>query len=711
MKNEEDEKEFVKRLANLADNKDVLKKGGIWAKFWRGNEARTLGRHVFVNQIFSLVQQAISPFAALRHRWLAGTVGISGAHSLVAGIQENTARSTYINIFNRTVESLTTEAMTTMPEIEREFKGRKLEKNINTIGNEVGNFYKNRFQKHASILGVVASGVGMLSLNPFFLGLALPAYGLGYWISARRKYLQKLIFPYEWQARMNVWNHQDAAIRNPEVHATMGDTEKQKKDLERAQEKLTEINEVRRKRDLPLVWAQVLGITGMTALTLLAGYLQGMALPALIGLYAATNAFLGSISAWTMASYSEKETLRDMVKNYNELKHTKEFDLQTGNQKLPTKTDSIHLEFVKYSHRKRQGPEMGKRQGKAVLDFSSEFTFVPGINILGGASGAGKSTLYKLLRHADDLDRGSIYFGTVENGRFKGVPLTSMSLDDANKRIAFSLPELRHVENITGVELIQQSNPKLKLESIKQMAKLFGVPLWHDEACRKPKGMDELSSGEKKRTLCMSALVSHKPILVLDEPTSGVDGANVDKILREINALGTTKTIIYTTHHPEELLKLDVKQVVDLDRKKSNKKGEMLPTDVTIQPFTTEAEKKAYIDLCNHRDRKEEAETKEEVPEKEQTLLEILAQNETLPEEKPKADKNEYMQDLVEAELMHKAVHVYHAIKETRKKGAGLRHLIKLLAARSVLRSTKQRTKSSKREHSRLDKAINSSRT
>ena len=707
MKNE-DEKEFVKRLANLADNEDVLKKGGVWARFWRGNDARTLGRHVFVNQIFSLVQQAISPFAALRHRWLASTVGIAGAHSLVSGVQENTARATHIDIYNRTVESLTTEAMTTMPEIEREFKGYKLEKNINTIGNEVSTFYRNRFQKYASILGVVASGAGMLSLNPLFLGLALPAYGLGHWISARRKYLQNVIFPHEWQARMNVWNHQDAAIRNPEVHATTGDTEKQKQALKRAQGKLTEITEARRKKDLPLVWAQVLGISGMTALTLLAGYLQGMTLPALIGLYAATNAFLGSIGAWTMANYSEKETLRDMVKNYNELKHTKEFDLQTGKQKLPTKTDAIHLEFVKYSHRKRQRPEMGKRQEKAVLDFGSEVTFVPGINVLGGASGAGKSTLYKLLRHADDLDRGSIYFGTIENGKFKGVPLTSISLDDANKPLAFSLPELRHVENITGVELIRESNPKLKLASIKKMAKLFGVPLWHDEACRKPKGMDELSSGEKKRTLCMSALVSPKPILILDEPTSGVDGANVDKILREINALGKTKTIIYTTHHPDELLKLDVKQVVDLDRKKSNEKGEMLPTDVTIQPFTTEAEKKAYIDLCNHRGRKEEEETKEEVPEKEQTLLEILAENETLPEEKIKPDNNEYMQGLVEAEQMHKAVRVYHAIKETRKKETGLRHRIKLLVARSILESTKQKTLSSKREHPRLNKRVNS---
>ncbi len=710
MKNE-DEKEFVKRLTNLADNNDVLKKGGMWAKFWRGNEARTLGRHVFVNQIFSLVQQAISPFAALRHRWLAGTVGIAGARSLVSGIQENTARSTYINIFNRTVESLITEAMTTMPEIEREFKGRKLEKNINTIGNEVGTFYRNRFQKYASILGVVAAGAGMLSLNPFFLGLALPAYGLGHWISARRKYLQNVIFPHEWRARMNVWNQQDATIRNPEVHATMGDTEKQKQALERAQEKLTEINEVRRKKDLPLVWAQVLGISGMTALTLLAGYLQGMALPALIGLYAATNAFLGSISAWTMANYSEKETLRDMVKNYNELKHTKEFDLQTGKQKLPTKTDSIHLEFVKYSHRKRQGPEMGKRQEKAVLDFGSEVTFVPGINVLGGASGAGKSTLYKLLRHADDLDRGNIYFGTIENGRFKGIPLTSISLADANKPLAFSLPELRHVENITGVELIRESNPELKLKSIKEMANLFGVPLWHDEACRKPKGMNELSSGEKKRTLCMSALVSPKPILILDEPTSGVDGANVDTMLSAINALGKRKTIIYTTHHPEELLKLDVKQVVDLDRKKSNEKGEMLPTDVTIQPFTTEAEKKAYIDLCNHRDRKDEEETKEEVPEKEQTFLEILAENETLPEDTPKADKNEYMQGLKAAVQTQEAMRVYRAIKETRKKKTGLLHRIKLLQERSILESAKQKTRSSKREHPRLENAIDSSRT
>lgn len=691
----QEEEDFLKRIEGLTGNNETSTQN-LWSRSWNAirhpNEAQKLGHHVFWQQIISLLGQAISPFAALRRRWLAATAGVASARSLISGIHSNVERSNYINIYNKAVESLIAEAMTTMPEIEREFKARRLEKNINTIGNELGTFYRNRFQKIASFLGIGGAGLGLIALNPWLLTLAAPAYGLGRWMSSRRKYIQNVVFPHEWKARFNVWDHQDGAIRNPEVHAMMGDTEKQKQELKRAQEKLFEITEARRKKELPMIWIQVGAYTMMTGLALVAGYFNGMSAKQLVGLYAATNAFLGSVGSWITSSYAEKETLRDMAKNYNELKHTKEFDLQTGKEKLPSKVDAIHLEFIKYSHRKKQGVEMGKRQDKAVLDFSSEVTFVPGINVLGGGSGAGKSTLYKLLRHADDLDRGSILFGTMKNGRFKGVPLTSMSLEDANKPIAFSLPELRHVENITGVELIQQSDPKLKKESIKKMAELFEIPLWHDEACKKPKGMDELSSGERKRTLCVSALVSPKPILVLDEPTSGVDGAKVDKILDSINALAKQgKTIIYTTHHPEsELEKLDVCQVVDLDRKKTNERGELLPTDVTIQPFNTEEEKKAYINLCNHRNREENKDEKKEGVKKPQTLLEILSENEALEDDVVKADENEYMKSLIASEQTHRAVRVYRAMHEQRKQKAGLLGRMKKMKADSIVAKAKR---------------------
>ena len=135
----------------------------------------------------------------------------------------------------------------------------------------------------------------------------------------------------------------------------------------------------------------------------------------------------------------------------------------------------------------------------------------------------------------------------MKNGEFSGEELTNLPLEEVSKVMAFSLPELRHVENVTAIELIKTSNPNLSLESLKKLAELFSIPLWDDKDCKKEKSMVRMSSGEKKRVLCVSALVSPKNILVLDEPTSGVDPKNVETILAAINELGKQKTIIYTT--------------------------------------------------------------------------------------------------------------------------------------------------------------------
>ena len=62
-----------------------------------------------------------------------------------------------------------------------------------------------------------------------------------------------------------------------------------------------------------------------------------------------------------------------------------------------------------------------------------------------------------------------------------------------------------------------------------------------------------LSGGMKRRLMIARALVNHPKLLILDEPTAGVDieiRRSMWKFLREINAAGTT--IILTTHYLEE---------------------------------------------------------------------------------------------------------------------------------------------------------------
>ena len=695
-----EEIEFKKKI-DVFINGERLPFSKRFSNFFKNpTEAQRYGRRAFGTELFSLGLRTISPFAATRKRYLAGTFGLQHVSSLVGNINENLAMSSQVNIFNKAVSSLTKETNETMPEVEREMKSHILEKNIGTISQDAFMAVRSRFQKYSSYIGIAGSAIALTSLNPAFLGLAVPAYFLGQRLSRKRKEIQKMIFPHEFQARRAVWRQQDKAIRNADMHSVAGDNEKQIADLEQAQKDLFEVSEQRRKRQIPLILESAIGTSLLTGISLLVGWKTGMSLPALVGTYAATNAFLGSIQSWVMARYNQQEIVRDMMKNYNEIKHQKAFDLQVGNEKLPENVDTIHIDHLKYCHRKRGQFQTGERMEQPILEFTSGFDLKPGINILGGVSGVGKSTFYKLLRHADDLSDGSISFGQMKNGQFVGKKLTEISLEDARKPISFSLPELRYVDDVSAVDMIKASNPTLSDESLKEIAEQFSLSLWEDKECKKEKFLSNMSSGEKKRALCISALVSPKKILVLDEPTSGVDPENADRILETINSFGANKTIVYTTHNPDEILKLNVSNIVKLEQNRSTD-GSVLPTDVKVYPCQTQEDKLAYISTYRSNETKQE----DKKTRRKRTLKDILqendkAQNKALLEQKP--HKNTFLKDLLNAEAIKNAV--------------GLRRIISLKKPSGrinnvfTLNAVKNKVKKNKAKYPRVSKKFDSSR-
>ncbi len=162
-----------------------------------------------------------------------------------------------------------------------------------------------------------------------------------------------------------------------------------------------------------------------------------------------------------------------------------------------------------------------------------------------GPNGAGKSTTIHCITGIGKISSGEITIDglNVERDYKAARRLVGLSPQDFNVDI-FSKPRqlLDYVGGYYGL-------PKqIRDERIEKLLARFDL-LPHTE-----KQFRELSGGLKRRLILARALVHEPPLLILDEPTAGVDVEQRRSLwtyLRELNQSGTT--IILTSHYLEEI--------------------------------------------------------------------------------------------------------------------------------------------------------------
>ncbi|MFS8900020.1 ABC transporter ATP-binding protein [Synechococcus sp. B60.1] len=170
-----------------------------------------------------------------------------------------------------------------------------------------------------------------------------------------------------------------------------------------------------------------------------------------------------------------------------------------------------------------------------------DLSFELGLNQLGlivGKSGAGKSTLLEILAGLARPTRGRIAWGGTE---LSPQQLRSMA------GLVFQFPE-RHFCGLTVLEEMRFGHPELQqkeIENVLQQVGLAGIPL-----CTSP---NHLSGGQQRRLALAVQLIRGPFLLLLDEPTAGLDWSVRQQLIELLARLKSTWTVLVVSHDPEEL--------------------------------------------------------------------------------------------------------------------------------------------------------------
>lgn len=169
-----------------------------------------------------------------------------------------------------------------------------------------------------------------------------------------------------------------------------------------------------------------------------------------------------------------------------------------------------------------------------------------------GSTGSGKSTLVQHLNGLIKLTSGSIKVYDIDVGAKKA----DLKRLRATVGMLFQYPEYQLFEEtvLKDVAFGPLNFGRTKEEAYadaEEAIKLVGLDF--DEV--KDKSPFELSGGEKRRAAIAGVIASKPKILVLDEPTAGLDPVGKREILKLINSLKNSfvKTVIIISHNMDEI--------------------------------------------------------------------------------------------------------------------------------------------------------------
>ncbi len=154
-----------------------------------------------------------------------------------------------------------------------------------------------------------------------------------------------------------------------------------------------------------------------------------------------------------------------------------------------------------------------------------------------GPNGAGKTTTMKMITNYLEMDQGTVMINGKDalDGSFKG----NIGYLPEHNPLYEEMPVMDYLAFCAALQNVPKADIPAK---VRDMIKVCGLNR------EKHKKISELSKGFRQRVGLAQAMIHDPEILILDEPTTGLDPNQIVEIRQLIKDLGKQKTVILSTH-------------------------------------------------------------------------------------------------------------------------------------------------------------------
>lgn len=182
---------------------------------------------------------------------------------------------------------------------------------------------------------------------------------------------------------------------------------------------------------------------------------------------------------------------------------------------------------------------LNKSYGKKQVLFDLNYTFEDGVYGLLGPNGAGKSTLIQIMTGNLACDSGSVSYCGKDIRKHSREYRKVLGYVPQLQGMYEMFSAFQFLSYMAALKGIQKREIPVQVESVLEVVGLLDVA---------GKKLSAYSGGMKQRILIAQALLGQPKVLILDEPTAGLDPKERIKIRNFISRIAEKRTVILATH-------------------------------------------------------------------------------------------------------------------------------------------------------------------